>query len=250
MKRFLSGLILVCCLAFSSLAFGETVTIVAEDSFFPYSVDNGGKPEGISVDIIKAAFKAVKVDVVFKVMPYDRGMSKVKDGDETAVFDAGRDSTVENDYLWPDLPLFDAEIKIYALKDFTGSIKSVKDLEGKKVAVTEAYPYGDEFMNNEKIIKEWSKTDEISLKKFAAKRTDFIILPDRIDIYLFSKMNLEGKFKKAGVLLNAPGYLAFTKAGTEGKKFLALYNQGYDAIVKNGTLEKINKDWDKKLKTK
>jgi polar amino acid transport system substrate-binding protein len=90
------------CLILSSGARAETVTIGAEDSWFPYYDVVKGKPAGFTVDLVQAAFGAVRIDVKFQSMPYARCMKLVKDGRLLGCFNPARASMVEADHLKHD----------------------------------------------------------------------------------------------------------------------------------------------------
>lgn len=230
------------------MAWGETVEIVAEDDWYPYCAKIGEGVEGISVDLIKAAFNAEGVDVVFVPMNFDRGMAAVKDGKAIGCFNAVRTAESENTYLWHDEKLFSADSVFYAHSDFSGQVTSPKDIEGKKIGLTQGYGYGDAIEQNQKITKEYSKSDEIILKKCAAKRVDFVILYDKVAEYLIGKLGIQGQVKPVGSSESTDIYLAFSKANPAGSKFRDIFSSGMKKIKGDGTYKNILDSWDAKLK--
>ncbi|MBF0387250.1 MAG: amino acid ABC transporter substrate-binding protein [Candidatus Omnitrophica bacterium] len=245
----MTGLCLAGLFLFGSLSYGETVKIIAEDDWYPYSakIDNGAK--GIGVDIVKAAFQAEGVTAEFEPMNYDRGMAAVKEGTAIGCFDAPRTREIEEAYLWHDEPMFLAPSLFYAPADYTGSVKSVDDLAGKKLGLTQGYGYGNAVDLNSQIEKEYSKSDEVILRKLAAKRVDFVIVFEKVADYLIAKMGLQGQVKAVGTSEAAQIYVAFSKGNPDGQKCRDIFSNGFRKIKADGTYQQIMDQWDARLKS-
>ena len=231
-----------------SWCYAETVKIVAEDDWFPYSGINNNEIKGIAVDVVREAFKAEGIDVEFDVMNYDRGMSLVKDGEAIGCFDAPRTKEIEEIYFWHEEPLFIAKSYFYAASDFTGSLNSVKDIGNRRLGLTQGYGYGNTIDMNDEIDKVYSKSDEVILKKLIAKRVDLIILFDRVADYLISKLGVQDQVKQAGLSENTDIYIAFSKIHPDGKKYCDIFSKGFRRIKENGIYQKIWDDWDNRLR--
>lgn len=231
-----------------SLAHAETVRIVAEDDWYPYSGLKDGRLEGIAVDITREAFKAEGVDVEFDVMNYDRGMLLTKDGKAIGCFDAPRTQEIEDVYFWHNEPLFVGRSFFYATSDYSGTIDSVNDIGARKLGLTQGYGYGNAIDMNDDLNKEYSKTDEIILKKLIAQRLDFIVLYDRVAEYLISKLNVRGKVKPVGSSESTGLYIAFSKNHPDGKKFCDIFSSGLGKIKNSGAYQRIWDEWDARLK--
>lgn len=231
-----------------ALVYAETVKIIAEDDWYPYSAQFDDGPRGIAVDIVRAAFAAEGVNVGFDVMNYDRGMALVREGMAIGCFDAPRTNEIENVYLWHDEPMYSSVGYFYATSDYTGRINSVDEVVGKKIGLTQGYGYGDIIDLDNKMTKEYSKTDTIIIKKLIAKRLDFIVLYDKVADYLIPKLNVQGKIKPVGKATYIDLYIAFSKGHSEGKKFRDIFSRGFRKIKNDGTYQKIMNEWDLKLK--
>lgn len=228
--------------------YSETVKIIAEDDWYPYSAQFDDGSRGIAVDIVRAAFAAEGVNVKFDAMNYDRGMVLVREGMAIGCFDAPRTQEIENAFLWHDQPLFSAVGLFYATSDYTGRINSVDEVAGKRVGLTQGYGYGDIIDLNMRMIKEYSKTDTVIIKKLIANRLDFIVLYEKIADYLIPKLNAQGKIKPVGKATYIDLYIAFSKGHSEGKKFRDIFSRGFRKIKNDGTYQKIMNEWDLKLK--
>jgi len=231
-----------------NFSYAETVRIIAEDDWYPYSAKFDDGPRGIAVDIVRAAFAAEGVGVEFDSMNYDRGMVLVKEGLAVGCFDAPRTKEIENVFLWHDEPLFSATGFFYATSDYTGQINSVDEVAGKKVGLTQGYGYGDIIDLDTRIVKEYSKTDTAVIKKLIAKRLDFAVLFDRVADYLIPKLNIQGKIKPVGQATYIDLYIAFSKGHSDGKKFRDIFSRGFRKIKNDGTYQKIINEWDIKLR--
>jgi len=227
----------------------EKVTIVAENDWYPYCAERGGQPEGLAVDIVRAAFKAADVEVTFKVFPYAKCMEDTKNGTEVGCFNSAWVPKYEADYIRTNEQLFDAEIAIFAAADSDKKDLKVSDLEGKTVGITNGYEYGAEFSENKKIKTDVANSDILGLKKQAAKRTDYFLIYSKVADYLLKEnKDLQGKVKRVGTVTVDKLYLTFSKKHKDGKKFAALMDTGLKKIKADGTYKKIQDEWNAKLK--
>lgn len=238
-------------LFFSMAGYGraQTVRIVAEDDWYPYSAKFDDGPRGIAVDLVRAAFAAEGVEVAYDVMNYDRGMQAVKDGEAIGCFDAPRTAEVENIYLWHEERLFAADMYFYVTADFQGTVRGVEDVAGKTVGLTQGYGYGTRVDMDTRMIKQYSKTDAILIQKLLAKRLDLIILYDKVADYLLPKQGASGKIKRVGPSDSIDIYVAFSRQHPEGQKYRDVFSEGFRKIKADGTYDRIGKEWDERLKS-
>ncbi|WP_269530813.1 ABC transporter substrate-binding protein [Chitinimonas sp. BJYL2] len=237
------GLLLVAMLATPALA--DTVTIAAEDDWYPYCAKVGNEAKGMAVDIVREAFKAAGVNLKLEVMPYARCMAQAKAGQVAGCFDAARNSALEQDYVWHKPALFKAKISIYAQANSPQSDLGVKDLEGKDVAVTNGYEYGEAFDTNPRIKRSVNNQDVLGFRKLAAGRVQYAVAYEKVANSIFEKNKAEfaGKFKAVGMTAEPELYIAFTKANPDGAKFAARFSQGLETIMKNGKYKEIEAKW-------
>jgi len=249
-KSFVSGIALVSLIAWgSSACFAETVRIIAEDDWYPYSAKFAEGPKGIAEDLVRAAFAAEGVQAQFDVMNYDHGMDLVKNGGAIGCFDAPRTKEVEDVYLWHEERLFSADSYFYVASDFAGKINGLADVAGKKVGLTQGYGYGNTIDLDKTMVKEYSKTDTILVRKLMARRLDSIVLFDKVADYLLPKLSVKGKLRSAGKADSTDIYVAFSKKHPDGKKYCDLFSQGFRKIKSNGAYQKIMISWDARLKS-
>ncbi|MDK2124739.1 substrate-binding periplasmic protein [Parachitinimonas caeni] len=231
--------------ALTPLCLAETVSIGAEDDWYPYSGKVNGQAKGMAVDIVGAAFKAAGIDVKFESLPYARCMAMAKSGEVAGCFDTARNSTLEKEYLWHKQPLFKARIAIYARADSKQSGLTTKDLEGKDVGVTNDYEYGEEFDRNTKIRRSVSNQDEQGFRKLAAGRVEYMVAYEKVADAVFKKneKDFAGKFKAVGETAVPELYIAFSQKRPDNQKIVDAFNKGMDAIQKDGTYKQIVDRW-------
>lgn len=241
-KSMFAGLMLSGLAGMSTAA--DTVTIGAENDWAPYSSKVGNEAKGFAVDIVREAFKAAGVDVKFEPLPYARCMAITKSGELAGCFDAARNSTLENDYLWHAKALFNGKINIYANSDSTESGLTTKQLEGKSVGVTNGYEYGEEFDTNKKIKRDVANQDEQGFKKLMGKQIPYMVAYEKVANAIFAKnKEFTGKFKAVGMTADPGLFIAFSKKHPDGAKFVLKFNEGFEAIQKNGKYKAIEAQW-------
>jgi polar amino acid transport system substrate-binding protein len=226
----------------------EVVTVGAEDDWFPYSGLVNGEVQGITLDVVRAAFAATGITVKFEVMPYARCMALTKAGQLLACFDTLRHPGIESDYLWHDPPMFKVQYRIYAPADSTEQNLRPADLEGRRVAVTHAYEYGAEFDTNPKIVRVFSLRDESNFGMVLRGRAEYTLALD-INTRLLMKRHPElvGRFKIVGAVSESGVYTVFSRRYPDSRRLMARFEQGLRAVVRSGRVQQIQDDWFSRL---
>lgn len=237
---------LVCCMFLGAGAqTRESITIGAEDGWYPYGGEMNGVAVGWGVDLVRASFAAVGIDVNFSSMPYARCLEMVKKGQLLACNEPARTEETEPHLLWPDTPLFSARSLIYARVPSKEAGLRSRDMEGKVVAVTNGFEYGSDFDANKKIRRQ-VVTKEINVfRMLAARRVDYAVAYEKV-ANLYFKQNpkeFEGKFVAVGETSQTEMYCAFSKTFPQSAHYLRKFNEGYAIIKKNGTLREIELRW-------
>lgn len=233
--------------AAAGMAQTRTVVIGAEDDWYPYSAEVNGRPEGITVELVTAAFRAVGVDVRLESVPYVRCMAQTRTGSLVACFNTTRTVLIENDYAWPARPMFEERFLIWALADAPAPRASglqVRDLEGQAVAVTRGYEYGSEFDGNPRIQRVVTSHDENNFRLLLRGRATYTLAPDINARLLFKRQpDLAGKFKVVGQLSAFGIYTAFSRRHPQSAEMLAAFDEGMKIIQANGTARAIQERW-------
>jgi len=96
-------LCIVLLLATFGYASADTLTVAVEDEAAPWSQKDGS---GFANDVVKAAFKASKVDIQLQVVPYSRCKHMVVQGEVAACFSMSWVPELEREVVFSAKPLF------------------------------------------------------------------------------------------------------------------------------------------------
>lgn len=222
------------------------VVIGAENDWHPYSGERGGRAQGMTVDLVTAAFAAVGVVAEFDLLPYARCMAQTRSGALLACFNTTRTALIEDAYLWPARPMFNERFLIYARADdpHAGPPLRVRDLEGQKVAVTRGYEYGSEFDANPRIERVVTTYDESNFRVMLRGRARYTLAPDANTRLLLRRFpELDGKFKVVGALSYFGIYTTFSRHHADSARALAAFDEGMRLITANGVARAIQERW-------
>ena len=230
-------LIILCFLSSASVSSAETITLGAENDWVPYANQDG---TGMSNEIVRAAYKAVGIDVVFQVGPYNRLLKDVREGDILGAFNVPKEHANEAIYIFGKTPLFTALSAYYYNRDRPLKAKRKEELVNKeKVGIVFDYGYGDFFSNNDRIEKIEVRSDLLNLRKLAKGRIDATILYDKTAKKLIKENGLTDKIEKAFDSESADIYVAFSKVVPKAQYYADKLDEGLAMIKANGTYQKI-----------
>lgn len=240
---FLTGLLLIAAIPCGAAP--RTVLIGAENDWYPYSGEVMGQPQGMTVDLVRAAFAAVDIQARFDLLPYARCMAQTKAGMLVACFNTTRTAQIEADYLWPVRPMFEERFVIYALKDHPQQASlGVRDLEGQRVAVTRGYEYGSEFDSNDRVQRIVTNHDESNFRMVQLGRARYTLAPEINTRLLFQRHpDLAGQFRVVGQFPSFGLYTAFSRRHADGATMLAAFDEGMRRITANGLARSIQERW-------
>lgn len=222
------------------------VVIGAENDWFPYSAERRGRAQGLTVELVTAAFMAVGIEAKFEVLPYARCMAQTRTGTLAACFNTTRTALIENDYLWPAKPMFNERFLIWARADDPrgGTPLQVRDLEGQPVAVTRGYEYGSEFDANPRINRVVTTHDENNFRLLLRGRARYTLAPDANTRLLVQQHpELADKFKVVGALSYFGIYTTFSRHHPDARRALAAFDEGMRLINANGVAKAIHERW-------
>jgi polar amino acid transport system substrate-binding protein len=220
------------------------ITIGAENDWYPYSAVRDGKPAGMAVDIVRAAYAAAGVQVELVSLPYARCMKLTEANKLAGCFDTLRNPLLENRYLWHKQPLFRGRIDIYAPMSAPDVPVTLADLRGKLIAVTDGYDYGAQFDGDKTMRRDMGDSDLFALRKLAAGRVDYALVYDRIvSSTLREHPELDGQFKSVGTLIEPDIYISFARRFPDVKSAIALFDAGMEKIRASGEYDQITQRW-------
>lgn len=235
-------LLLVCLLPVCHAA--ERLTLAVEDDWYPFAAVHNGKVVGMAVEIVREAYRAVGVEVLFRSMPYARCMRQTELGYEVGCFNSLLDSSTRDRFRFGQQPLFHGAIAIYAQASKARPV-ALPDLAGKRVGLTNGYTYGTAVETDRQMIKEYARNDLANLRKLALGRLDYALVYTRVADYLQSAYpnELSGKLQAVGKVIENPLYLSFSRNNLRAESALRQLDQGLARIRRDGSYAAIATRW-------
>jgi len=245
--RFLRLLLLFVFITGNSLAAAraETITLIGEDDWYPYSGLKDGRIRGFAADIIEAAYAAAGIQVKFTSAPYSRCLMLAQTGQALGCFDSLQDAKLASLFIFHKEPIFKAVIGIYARENDKLPAITRLDLRGHQVGVTHGYTYGSDIENDAGIIRETAPSDLSNLRKLLRGRSDYSLVYTRVADHLrvTHPQEFQGKIKQVGVALEDKLFVSFSKSWPGAARYAQLLDSGLVTIRANGTYTKIEQRW-------
>jgi polar amino acid transport system substrate-binding protein len=242
--QYLERLLIAGLIALSSPALAESQLIGVEDDWFPYSAVKDGAVQGMSVDIVKAAFAATDTAIELRPYPYSRCMHMAKNGQLLACFNTAPDAQIANDYLLPKTPLFSDDILLWARAGNPTVVTDLKQLAGKHVAVTIGYEYGQNFDSNQQLVRIKVRKDLYGFLMLQKQRVDYSVAYRGTSEQLFrDHPELAGKFRAVTTIHQPQLFLSFSRRNPAAPKLLERFEQGMQLIHDNGLYQQIIEQW-------
>lgn len=127
----------------------------------------------------------------------------------------------------------------YAFYRKSSPLRSMKDLEGKKVGLTFRYPYGKDLIANKKIKFEYAADDVQNMRKLGQGLIDAFVVEEKSGL---KALQLSGErsieFDKAHPLSEQIVYYAFHD-NEEGRKLAEIFSKTIESMRKDGSLDRV-----------
>lgn len=224
----------------------ETILLNGEDDWAPYcsASSDYSRVIGLAPDIVRAAFKSQGIQAIIRPVPFARCLYEVEKGKALGCFNTIISSETKRKYLFHSIPLFKAEMVVYGPASETKKRITIQDLEFKKVGTTNGYTYPTEFIENRKIIHSASPTEKSQLEKLSSGRIDYAVLWGVTGTHILkNNPHLAKKIRPLGVLSKDGLYIGFSKKHKDSQKFARALEKGLLEIQKNGSYQKILKQF-------
>lgn len=223
----------------------------------PYIFSENGKVSGYDVDVVKAAFDAVKIepaiDVDISVLPWKRALLSSELGRYVALFPKYYDKSKKGEFTYSDV-YSGSKLYFFKLKsnDFVlpknWVFKKSSDfriLKNRSVGIVRGYINTSEFDNSRDFKKIEVGTDIDLLELLYKKRVDLIVMD--YNVMQHFKEKFSPKYNEIeplpSLLSRKKHYLAFSNANYLTKQAVSDFNKGLKIIRNNGTLNKLMKKY-------
>lgn len=222
----------------------EPLRIGAEDDWYPYTALRDGQVQGMSVDIVKAAFAATSTDIELLPYPYARCMQLALKGELVACFNTAPNAQIAVDYLLPKTALFHDDILLWARSTQATPLSGLEQLAGKRVAVTIGYEYGERFDHNQQLVRVPVRQDRNGFLMLQRQRVDYMVAYRGIATHLFRQHpELADQFSPVATVHQPQLHLSFSRHAAQAADALQRFEQGMRLIQDNGRYQQILQDW-------
>ncbi|MDO8342279.1 MAG: transporter substrate-binding domain-containing protein [Cellvibrio sp.] len=246
--------LLLCALAIQVCAESPTpgatddsirIHLGAEDSWPPYS---DAKGQGISTDLIKAAFAKSGLTPTLHVLPYARVLHDLASGKIDGGYNVTLQSTTQDKYIFGQVPLLRVEAYWFFIPDMHPTIKSIADIPDKfRVGVIRDYEYGDIYENHRRRFTEVQVSQQSQIIRMLKQgRIDAAVMFDREAEFALKEMNLDAAiFDKR--FLNHIGdvYVAFSHKSPRARWLAEQLDKGLLMMKETGEYDRILSDTNK-----
>ncbi len=221
---------------------GEKEISAACDPWPPF-VDPGAPREGLSLEIIRAAYATQGYTVKMEYLPWARA----EDGVRKGLIDILPPTWItekRKTYLLFSKPYAVNQIKFIKRMDDPFEYEGIDSLKGKKIGTVRGYGYGDEFLSATHFTREKTNTFINNIRKLthSTRRIDLAIEDEivaRVKIFnadpeLLNLVRFTQKPLSSNNLHVASGL-----ANPRHREIIQAFNKGLEAIKSNGTYAKI-----------
>lgn len=231
------------CLAWTATSQAEAPRIGAEDDWYPYTAWRDGQIQGMSVDIVRAAFAASATTIELSPYPYSRCMELARSGQLAACLNTTLDSHIVADFLIPEEPLFRDDILLWA-RSGASPLQRLDELVGKQVAVTLGYTYGEYFDSYPGILRVPVRRDLNGFLMLQRGRIDYVVaFRGTAQALLQEYPELAEQFTEVGTVHQSQLYLTFSRRHPEAAGLRLQFDQGMRQIRADGTYQRILEHW-------
>jgi polar amino acid transport system substrate-binding protein len=237
MKTLLS-LLLFASLAFANPGYSQNIqtqlVLGAEDSWPPYSDKNG---QGISTNIINAAFAKVGVTTKIQVRNYARVLQDVKAGLLDAGYNVTRQKKTERDFIFGSEPILQAKAYWYFPANNKITFKSLDQLpDGYRVGCILDYEYGDIYEQERHRFKEIKVPHQAQLIKMLQQgRIDAALMFEEEANQAVRELGLPQEIITKGMLNHTSDiYLAFSRKNPQSPANAKMFDIGLKRLKDSG----------------
>lgn len=226
--------------AASSTASTQILHLGAENSWPPYSDSNG---QGISTQLIKAAFAQSGIQLDFQVLPYARVLHDLEVGKIDGGYNVTLQQTTANRFVFGKIPLVVAESYWFFMPGKHPDIKTIDKIPRDfRVGVILDYEYGDNYEKYRHRFKEVRVSQQAQIIKMLRQgRLDAAVMFDKEEEYTLRKMSLPSDLLEKRFLNHRGGvYLAFSRQNPQASKYASILDEGLLRIIASGEYEHIN----------
>jgi polar amino acid transport system substrate-binding protein len=227
-------------IAFSACPVANSAPLIlgAEDSWTPYSNKQG---QGISTNIVQAAFAKAGLETQVVVRPYARVLHDVKVGALDAGYNVTRQQNTEQDFIFGKEPILQASAYWYFRADSAPVATLQKVPDGYRVGSIIGYEYGDMFEIERPRFKEVRVPRQIQLIKMLQQgRIDAALMFEEEANQTLKQMGLNETAIRKGMFNHTSDiYLAFSRNKPHSQELAQKFDEGIKKLKETGEYKRL-----------
>lgn len=215
------------------------VHLGAENSWPPYSDEKG---QGISTELIKAAFAQRGIVPSFRPLPYARVLHDLTSGKIDGGFNVSRQASTEAKYVFGDVPLFEVEAYWFFLRGTHQTIQSFNDIpDNFRVGVIRDYEYGDEYEQHRHRFNETKVSQQAQIIRMLKQgRIDAGIMFKDEAAFTLKKMRQQSSlFEQRFLNHRGSVYVAFSHKNPNAHRMAKQLDKGLLMLKASGEYDRI-----------
>jgi polar amino acid transport system substrate-binding protein len=204
----------------------------------PRMVEN--EKEGIFIELTKDMVERASLDIEIEIFPPKRAWELFRRDKIDVIFPAFDVNFPKGSQKVSSIAFSSKPDYVFTRKG-TPLLKTIKDLEGKRVGLTIGYPYARELLDNPLIDFDLAPTDEYNAKKLVVGRFDAFIVSLKSGLDTFEKLGLLTKIQYDIKTPISKNQFYYACQNTEkGKKICSQISNALRKMIDDGTLQNIH----------
>jgi polar amino acid transport system substrate-binding protein len=232
------------------LIFAEAKVLTSASDPWPPFIDPQSSSEGLSLEIVRAAFKTQGYTIKHSYIPWARAMKNLKEGKIDIIPNTWM-TEERKQFLEYSNTYISNEIKFIKKAGDPFEFNGLSSLKGKKVGTVRGYGYGDEFSNSSDFKREDVSSIHQNIKKLILGRIDLTLEDEivaRVAIAQKDPQLLEAIAFTNNALSTNTMHITSGKANPNHKEYIDAFNKGLKIIKDNGEFSVILKKYGIELK--
>lgn len=167
---------------------GPSKVIIFNTYIIPLVVEN--QTDGVFIELTNAIARRAGLEIKINILPTKRALNEFNANHAEVLFPA------LDTFFGSDNRYYKTQELIYTKRDMafnligSDTIKSIAQLEGKRVSITRGYGYANTLLNNPNILFSTTSSDEFSAKMLKAGHVDAFIAERNTGIAALKRLNL------------------------------------------------------------
>jgi polar amino acid transport system substrate-binding protein len=225
--------------SFMCMASGK-VLIAAADPWPPFA-DDKNPTDGVSLEIIRAAFETQDYEVTMMFVPWARALNGVRVGDYDLLPTTWK-SNERMEYLHFSDPYLQNSIKFIKRVEDPFEYKDLSSLAGKTIGTIRGYSYSEDFVTATHFTKEEVNDFFTNIQKMLRDRIDLTVEDEIVAFSIIKEKNAD--FLSEITFLNPPLtvenlYITVGLAHPRHEEIINAFNKGLKIIKENGVYAEI-----------